>query len=120
MTPEAGKLQLSSSSIITATMQSDTQLCVDQSDSPLMDVSPTVERERLCQSQNSNVPAVVVDVSVHKGQVAAVVNNGLHLRHFSITWFVVDGAQQHTPAINKAIPPGMENHFNAIFTNMAS
>lgn len=72
----------------------------------------TVESEGLGEGQNSNVPAVVINVSIDKGQVAAVVNNGLHLHHVSIDWFIIDGAQQHTPAINKAIPPSMENFFS--------
>lgn len=74
-------------------------------------VSPTIECEGLGEGQNSDVPAVVINVSIYKGQVAAVVNNGLHLRHVSIDWLIIDGAQQHTPAINKAIPPSMENFF---------
>lgn len=74
-------------------------------------VCPTIEREGLGEGQNSDVPAVVINVSIYKGQVAAVVNNGLHLRHVSIDWLIIDGAQQHTPAINKAIPPSMENFF---------
>ena len=68
---------------------------------------PTIKCQRLGEGQNSNVPAVVINVGNYKGQVAAVVNNGLHLRHVSIDWFVVDGAQKYTPAVNKAIAPGM-------------
>lgn len=70
-------------------------------------VCPTIESEGLGEGQNSNVPAVVINVSVYKRQVAAVVNNGLHLCHISIDWFIVDGSQQHTPAINKPIPPSV-------------
>lgn len=76
---------------------------------------PTIEREGLCQGQNSDVPAVVVNVRIHKRQVAAVVNNGLHLRYVSVDRFVVDGAQQHTPAIYKAIAPGI-SHFVSFST----
>ena len=68
----------------------------------------TVEGKRLGEGENSDVPAVVIDVSVHKGQVAAVVNNGLNLRHIGIDGFVIDGAQQHPPAVKKAIPPSAE------------
>lgn len=60
------------------------------------------------ECQHGDVPAVVVNVGVHKWQVAAVVNDGLHLRDVSVDWFVVDGAQQHTPSIYEAIPPGMK------------
>lgn len=69
---------------------------------------PTIESERLGEGQNRYVPAVVINVGIYKGKVAAVINNGLHLRHVGIDWFIVDGAQQHTPAINKAVPSGME------------
>lgn len=55
-------------------------------------VCPTIESEGLGESQNSNVPAVVIDVSIYKGQVAAVVNNGLHLRHVGVDRFIIDGA----------------------------
>lgn len=65
---------------------------------------PTIEGEWLGEGQYSNVPAVVINVSVYKGQVAAVVNNGFHLRHIGVDWFIVDGAQQHTPAINEPVP----------------
>lgn len=68
---------------------------------------PTIESERLSEGQDSDVSAVVVNVSIYKGQVAAVVNNGLNLRYVGIDRFIVDGAQQHTPAINKAIPPSI-------------
>lgn len=71
-------------------------------------VGPTIESEGLGESQNSDVPAVVIDVSIYKGQVAAVVNDGLHLRHVGVDWFIIDGAQENTPAVNKAIPPSME------------
>lgn len=74
-------------------------------------MTPTVEREGLAEGQNCDVPAVVVNVSVYKGQVAAVVNNGLHLHHFSVGWFIIDGSQQHTPPINEAIPPSMDNFY---------
>lgn len=70
---------------------------------------PTVESEGLGEGQNSDVPAVVVNVGIHKRQVAAVVNDGLHLRHVGVDWFIIDGAQQHTPAINKAVPPSVES-----------
>lgn len=73
-------------------------------------VNRTVEGKRLGEGENGDVPAVVIDVCIHKGQVAAVVNEGLHLRHIGIDGFVVDGAQQHTPAVQKAIPPGTEKH----------
>lgn len=63
----------------------------------------TTEDERLCEGQNSDVPAVVIDVGINERQVAAVVNNGLHLCHISIDWFVGDGAQQDTPAVHEAI-----------------
>lgn len=53
---------------------------------------PTTEGERLCEGQNSDVSAVVIDIGINKGQVAAVVNNGLHLCYISIDWFIVDGA----------------------------
>lgn len=72
-------------------------------------LSRTVERERLGEGENGDVPAVVVDVSNHKGQVAAVVNDSLHLRHIGIDGFVVDGAQQHTPAVKKAVTPSTED-----------
>lgn len=72
-------------------------------------VCPTIEIEWFGESQNSNVPAVVIDVRIYEGQVAAVVNDGLHLRHVGVDWFVVNGAQQHTPAVNKAVPSGMES-----------
>lgn len=68
----------------------------------------TVESKRMGEGKNGNVPAVVIDVGIHEGQVAAVVNNGLNLRHVGIDGFVVDGAQQHTPAVKKAIPPSTE------------
>lgn len=68
---------------------------------------PTIESERLSEGQDSDVSAVVVNVSIYKGQVAAVVNNGLNLRYIGIDRFIVDGSQQHTPAINKAIPPSI-------------
>lgn len=84
-------------------------VCVDES--VCVCVNPTVECEGLAEGQNCNVPAVVVNVSIYKGQVAAVVNNGLHLHHFSVDWFIIDGAQQHTPTINKAIPPSMDNFY---------
>lgn len=71
--------------------------------------TPTVESEGLGEGQNGDVPAVVVDVGIHKGQVAAVVNDGLHLRHVGVDWLIIDGAQQHTPAIDEAIPPGVES-----------
>lgn len=67
----------------------------------------TIEGERLGESQNSNVPAVVINVSVYKGQVAAMVNNGFHLCHIGVDWFIVDGAQQHTPAINEPVPSNL-------------
>lgn len=70
---------------------------------------PTVESEGLGEGQNSDVPAVVINVGIHKGQVAAVVNDGLHLRHIGVDWFIIYGAQQHTPAINEAIPPSVES-----------
>lgn len=38
-----------------------------------------------------------------------MVNDSLNLRHVGIDRFVVDGAQQHTPAVKKAIPPSTEN-----------
>lgn len=68
----------------------------------------TVEGQRLGEGENGDVPAVVIDVSVHKGQVAAVVDDGLHLHHVGIDGFVVDGAQQHAPAAEKAIAPSTE------------
>lgn len=71
----------------------------------------TVEGKRIGESENGDVPAVVIDVCVHKGQVAAVVNNGLNLRHIGIDGFVVDGAQQHTPAVQKAIAPSTEEAY---------
>lgn len=70
---------------------------------------PTIESEWLGKSQNSDVPAVVVNVRIDEGQVAAVVNDGLHLRHVGVDWFIVNGAQQHTPAVNKPVPSGMES-----------
>lgn len=73
---------------------------------PFMD--STVEGQRLGEGENGDVPAVVIDVSVHKGQVAAVVDDGLHLHHVGIDGFVVDGAQQHAPAAEKAIAPSTE------------
>lgn len=73
---------------------------------------PTIESEGLGEGQHSDVPAVVIDISINKRQVAAVVNNGLHLRHIGIDWLIIDGAQQHSPAINKAIPPVIESFFN--------
>lgn len=72
---------------------------------------PTIECERVGEGQNSNVSAIVINVSIYKGQVAAVVNNGLHFHHIGIDGFIIDGAQQHTPSINKAIPPNTENKF---------
>lgn len=72
-----------------------------------MQMHRTIESERLSEGQDSDVSAVVVNVSIYKGQVAAVVNNGLNLRYVGIDRFIVDGAQQHTPAINKAIPPSI-------------
>lgn len=75
--------------------------------------SPTVEGEGMCKGQHSDVPAVVINVGIHKGQVAAVVNDGLHLGHVGVDRLVVDGAQQHTPAIHEAIPPGID-HFVVI------
>lgn len=71
-------------------------------------VSPTVESEWLGEGQNSNVPAVVINVSINKGQVAAVINDRLHFCHVGVDWFIIDGAQQHTPAINKAVTSSME------------
>lgn len=71
-------------------------------------VSPTVEGEGMREGQHGDVPAVVVNVGIHKGQVAAVVNDGLHLGHGRVDRLVVDGAQQHTPAIHEAIPPAIE------------
>lgn len=71
----------------------------------------TVEGKRMREGENCDVPAVVIDVSIHKGQVAAVVNNGLNLRHIGIDGFVVDGAQQHTPAVKEAIPPSAEEAY---------
>lgn len=67
----------------------------------------TVESKGLGEGQNSNVPAVVINVCIYKGQVAAVVNDGLHLCHVGVDRFIIDGAQQHSPAINKAIPPSI-------------
>lgn len=90
-------------------------MCGDECVSPLMNTCvvcvlacPTVESEGLGEGQNSNVPAVVINVSIYKGQIAAVVNNGLHLCHVGIDWLIIDGAKQHTPTINKAIPPSMK------------
>lgn len=77
-------------------------------------VSRTVEGEGMCECQHGNVPAVVVNVGVHKWQVAAVVNDGLHLGDVSVDRFVVDRAQQHTPAIYEAIPPGIK-HFVVMY-----
>lgn len=37
-----------------------------------------------------------------------MVNNSLDLHHIGVDWFIIDGAQQHTPAINKAVPSSME------------
>lgn len=74
-------------------------------------VNCTVEGKRMGESQHGDVPAVVIDVCIHKGQVAAVVNNGLNLRHTGIDGFVVDRAQQHTPAVKKAIAPGTEEAY---------
>lgn len=76
-------------------------------------LSCTVERERLGEGDNGDVPAVVVYVSIHKGQVAAVVNDSLHLRHIGIDGFVVDGAQQHTPAVKKAVTPSREDIYSS-------
>lgn len=72
-------------------------------------VSPTVEGEGMRECQHGNVPAVVVNVGIHKRQVAAVVNDGLHLRNVGVDRFVVDGAQEHTPAIYKTISPGIKH-----------
>lgn len=92
-------------------MQSNIQVCVCY----LMNtvcvyvlVWPTVESDGMSEGQNSDVPAVVVNVTVYKGQVAAVVNNGVHLRHVGVDWFTVDGAELHTPAIKKAMPPSVK------------
>lgn len=71
--------------------------------------SRTAEGERLGEGKNGDVPAVVVDVRVHKGQVAAVVNDGLDLCHVGVDRLVVDGAQQHPPAVQEAIPPSTED-----------
>lgn len=79
-----------------------------------MHVSPTVEGEGMCEGQHGDVPAVVVNVGIHKGQVAAVVNDGLHLGHVRVDRLVVDGAQQHTPAIHEAIPPEIQDGFVVI------
>lgn len=67
-------------------------------------VCPTIESEWLGEGQNSNVPAVVINISIYKWQVAAVINNSLDLHHVGVDWFIINGAQQHTPAINKAVP----------------
>ncbi len=56
-------------------------------------VCPTVESEGLGEGQNSDVPAVVINVGINKGKVAAVVNDGLHLCHIGVDWFIIDGAQ---------------------------
>lgn len=69
----------------------------------------TAEGEWLGEGENGDVPAVVVDVRVHKGQVAAVVHDGLDLCHVGVDGFVVDGAQQHPPAVKEAIPPSTED-----------
>lgn len=69
---------------------------------------PTAESEGLGEGQHGDVPAVVVNAGVHKGQIAAVIHDGLHLCHVGVDWFVIDGAQQHTPAVDRVIPPGEE------------
>lgn len=71
--------------------------------------SRTVEGEGLGEGEDGDVPAVVVDVGVHKGQVAAVVHDGLDLHHVGVDGFVVDGAQQHSPAVEEAVPPRAED-----------
>ena len=55
----------------------------------------TCEVQRLGQSQDSDVSAVVVYVGVYKGQVAAVVHHSLYLKNSNILMgeLVVDGAQ---------------------------
>lgn len=65
-------------------------------------VNPTIKGEWLCQGQNSNISAVIINVCIYKRQVAAVVNYGLHFRHVGIYRFIIDGAEQHTPAIHNA------------------
>lgn len=75
-------------------------------------VCPTIESEWLGEGQNSDVPAVVINVGIYKWQVAAVVNNRLDLYHVGIDWFIIDRAQQHTPAINKAVASSTERHDN--------
>lgn len=75
-----------------------------------MCVRPTVEGEGMSEGQHGDVPAVVINVGIHEGQVAAVVHDGPHLGHVSVDRLVVDGAQQHTPAIDEAVAPGID-HF---------
>lgn len=82
-------------SIITVIVQSNTPVCVDEWVwwKCVYDLAcPTIESEGLGECQNSDVPAVVINVSIYKGQVAAVVNDGLHLRHVCIDRFIIDGA----------------------------
>lgn len=98
-------------------MQSNTQVCVGECETACMlalcvFVCPTIESQWLGEGQNSDVPAVVINVSIYKWQVAAVVNNSLDLHHVGIDWFIIDRAQQHTPAINKAVPSSIERHNN--------
>lgn len=108
-------LSHSSLSLIVVIKQTDTQQHVGECETSCMlalcaCVRPTVKREWLGEGQNSDVPAVVINVSIYKWQVAAVVNNRLDLHHVGVDRFIIDRAQQHTPTINKAVPSSRERH----------
>lgn len=65
-----------------------------------LNVKLTSELQRFCQCQDCYVTTVVINVGVDEGQVAAVVDDRLHLSDHNVLTdgSVVDSSHQNPPA----------------------